>query len=177
MRWLIIPTVWVLEKSRRQTQLLQHFQSRWKKKYLTSLQEVHKATGTNIQTVKVGDVVLTHNDIPRLQWRLAVIEELIKGLDGFVRAAMIWTNSGKINQSIAKLYPLEINGLEDNEAPICEWRNTVFDDDLGNDDATSVPCRSMRKAAVRAHNIIKNWTSVLSAALRTSRISYWTWNL
>ena len=55
------------EKSRRQTQLLQHFQSRWKKKYLTSLWEVHKATGTNIQTVKVGDVVLMHNNTPKMQ--------------------------------------------------------------------------------------------------------------
>ena len=57
----------------------------------TSLREVHKATGTNIQTVKVGDVVLMHDDTPKMQWRLAVIEEVIKGLDGFVRAARIRT--------------------------------------------------------------------------------------
>ena len=54
--------------------------------------------------------------------------------------------------------------MEDNEAPICEQRNTVSDDDLGDDDATSVPHRSMRKAVARARNVIKNWTSVLSAA-------------
>ena len=53
------------EKSRRQAQLLKHSQSRWKKK--TSLREVHKATGINIQTVKVGDVVLTHNNTPKMQ--------------------------------------------------------------------------------------------------------------
>ena len=57
----------------------------------------HKATGTNIQTVKVGDVVLMHDDTPRLHWRLVVIEDVIKGLDGFVRAARIQTNSGKTN--------------------------------------------------------------------------------
>ena len=91
-----------------------------------------------------------HNDTPRLQWRLSVIEELIKGLDGFVRAARIRTNGGKTDCPIAKLYPLEINELEDNEAPICKRRNTVSDDDLGDDDATSVPCRSTRKTAVRA---------------------------
>ena len=77
------------EKTRRQTQLLQHFQSRWKREYLTSLREVHKATGTNLQSVKVGDIVLVHDDTSRMQWRLAMIEELIKGLDGFIRAARI----------------------------------------------------------------------------------------
>ena len=50
-----------------------------------------------------------HDNASRLQWRLAVIEELLKGLDGFVRAATIQTNSGKTNLPIAKLYPLEIN--------------------------------------------------------------------
>ena len=105
-----------------------------------------------------------HDDTPRLQCRLAVMEELIKGLDGFVRAARIQTNSGKTNRPIAKLYFLEINEWEDNEASICEWRNSVSDDDLGDDGATSVPHTSMRKAAIRAHNVIKNWTSVLSAA-------------
>ena len=91
-----------------------------------------------------------HDNTPRLQWRLGVIEELIKELDGFVRAARIRTNGGKTDSPIAKLYPLEINELEDNEAPICKRRNTVSDDDLGDDDATSVPRRSTRKAAVRA---------------------------
>ena len=90
-----------------------------------------------------------HDDTSRLQWRFGVIEELIKGLDGFVRAARIRTNGGKTDCPIAKLYPLEINELEDNEAPICKRRNTVSDDDLG-DDATSVLRRSTRKAAVRA---------------------------
>ena len=49
------------------TQLLQHFQYRWKKEYLTSLREVHKVTGTNIRTVKVGNVFLIHDDTPRMQ--------------------------------------------------------------------------------------------------------------
>ena len=57
------------EKSRRQSQLLQHFQSRWKKEYIISLRETHRMTGTNLQTVKVGDIVLIHDDTPRMQWR------------------------------------------------------------------------------------------------------------
>ena len=81
----------------RQTQFLDHFQRRWQREYLTSLREAYKATGTTNQTVNVGNVVLIHDDAPRLQWRLAVIEELIKGLDGFARAAKIRTSTGKTN--------------------------------------------------------------------------------
>ena len=69
-------------------------------------------TGTNLQTVKVGDIVLIHDDTPRMQWRLAMIEEVIGGLDGLVRAARIRTSSGKTNRLLAKLFPLEINASE-----------------------------------------------------------------
>ena len=49
-----------------QTLTLQHFRSRWKHEYLISLQEYHRTTGTNQQKVKVGDVVLVHNDTPHI---------------------------------------------------------------------------------------------------------------
>ena len=48
------------EKVQRQTQLLQHFQGRWGREYLTSLRETHRYTGVTNQTVKVGDIVLVH---------------------------------------------------------------------------------------------------------------------
>ena len=48
----------------RQGLLLQHFQSRWKKEYLTALREFHRTTGTNEQTVSIGDVVQIHDDKP-----------------------------------------------------------------------------------------------------------------
>ena len=38
-----------------------------------------------------------HNETPKMQWRLTVIEKLIEGLDGLVRAARIQTKSGKVN--------------------------------------------------------------------------------
>ena len=40
------------EKSKRHTLLLQHFQKRWKREYLTSLRETHRASGTNVQRIK-----------------------------------------------------------------------------------------------------------------------------
>ena len=60
------------------------------------------------QTIKVGDVVLIHDDSPRARWKMAVIENLIKGNDGNIRAAEVRTNTGKTNRPIARLYPLEI---------------------------------------------------------------------
>ena len=82
----------------RQTQLIQHFQTRWKQEYLTALREFHKVKGTYApQTIKVGDVVLIHDYSPRARWKMAVIENLIKGNDGNIRAAEVRTDSGRTN--------------------------------------------------------------------------------
>ena len=89
--------------------LLKHFQTRWKHEYLTSLREFHRSEGKKGQTVKVGDIVKVHDDGAPLNWRLAVIEELIVGNDGITRAARIRTSTGVTNRPIVKLYPLEMS--------------------------------------------------------------------
>lgn len=69
--------------------LLQHFQSWWKKEYLTALQEFHRITGKNEQTVNVGDVIQIHDDVSRSQWKLEVIEEVIlinRGDNSYIRS-------------------------------------------------------------------------------------------
>ena len=76
-----------------QATLLQHFWNRWKKEYLTGLREFHRTTEKNQQTMKPGAVVLVHGDIPRVKWRLAVVEDVIAGEDGLIRAANIWTST------------------------------------------------------------------------------------
>ena len=53
--------------AKRQALTLQHFKSRWRDEYLTSLREYHKKTtgyGTTKQRVTVGDVVLVQDDGP-----------------------------------------------------------------------------------------------------------------
>ena len=53
--------------AKRQALTLQHFKSRWRHEYLTSLQKYHKKTtgyGTTKQRVTVGDVVLVQDDGP-----------------------------------------------------------------------------------------------------------------
>ena len=49
-------------RAKSQALRLKHFESRWRKEYLTSLREFHKNTGKNEQSVRVGDVVLIHSE-------------------------------------------------------------------------------------------------------------------
>ena len=45
--------------------------------------------GTNGQQIKPGDVVLVHNNTPRINWRLVIIEDLVRGNNGLACAANI----------------------------------------------------------------------------------------
>jgi hypothetical protein len=90
------------------THLIQHFWKRWRQEYLTSLREFHKTTGNNSTEIRVGDVVQVHDDTKRVNWRLAVVQSLIKGKDGLVRAANIKTSTGHTNRPVTKLYPVEV---------------------------------------------------------------------
>ena len=105
------------KNAKRLSLLLNHFQTRWKHEYLISLREFHRSRGNNNQTVKVGDIVQIHDDGPRLSWRLAVIEELITGNDGLVRAAIVRTSAGRTNRPIVKPYPLEVTSVETTVIP------------------------------------------------------------
>ena len=80
--------------------------------YLTALCEFHRTTGSNTQTVEVGDIVLIHGDTPRVQWKLAITEYVNKGADGLIRSATVRTPTGRTNRPIAKLYPLEVTAAE-----------------------------------------------------------------
>ena len=113
---------------RTQAFLIQSFWKRWRMEYLTSLRELHKTTGNNTQNVQVGDVVLVHDDASRISWQLAVIEEVIKGADGLIRAASIRTKNGKTNRPIAKLYPIEAHHPTDPDAVSTESEPADKDD-------------------------------------------------
>ena len=38
----------------------------------------------NVQKIKVGDIVILHDDTPRVNLKLAVIQQVIKGKDGVI---------------------------------------------------------------------------------------------
>ena len=92
----------------RYSKLIQQFWVWWRKEYLTALCEFHKATGNNQQVIKRGDVVVVHDDCPRLQWKLAVIDDLVEGNDGLICSAHISTANHKTSRPITRLYPLEV---------------------------------------------------------------------
>lgn len=67
----------IQRKFKRLALLLKHFWTRWRQGYLTSLRNFHKTTGNNKPAVKVGDVLLVHDEGPRINWKRAVVEELL----------------------------------------------------------------------------------------------------
>ena len=75
-------------------------------------ESTYKVTLNNDQRVKIGDIILVHDDIPRIKWKLDVIEGVNKGADGLIRSAVIQSTTGKTNQPIAHLYPLEVTVSE-----------------------------------------------------------------
>ena len=150
----------ITKRARRMALLLQHFRNRWKNEYLTSLREFHRTTGKNKQTINIGDVVLVHDDKPRIKWKLAVIENLTEGKDGYVRSADIRTANGKTNRPIAKLYPLEIRATTAAEYPI-EIEQPVTPIENTRELQTERPVRTAARNALQR---IANWTKVLKAA-------------
>ena len=131
--------------------------------------EYHRAYGTNGQQIKPGDVVLVHDDTPRVKWRLAVIGELVRGNDGMVRASKIRITQGRTNCPIAKLIPLELSS--DMVSYSSEAIRTSFDDitDMtcspGSSDGGTAEreSRPQRRATQRCHDKVRKWVVELSS--------------
>ena len=149
----------VQSRAKKQTALIQHFWTRWRREYLTGLREFHQANAPNVQTVKPGAVVLVHDDTPRINWRLAVVEDTIAGEDGLVRAANIRTSTGRTNRLIAKLYPLEVTA----EDPLFKQHQDKSNSSGDGDQTlqTEVKRRPARKAAIRGRQQVREWTQTL----------------
>jgi len=121
--------------------------------------------------INKGDVVIVHKDNkPRLQWRLAIVEELIKGNDGQVRALHIKTSTHTATRPVAKLYPLEVQDGKkgDTSAPedVELSTNKLVNEGTQSIAETSTVCVcSMKAAASKAIQRMKEWNRVLSQAL------------
>lgn len=85
--------------------------------YLAGLREFHHCGAKKDQNkvIEIGDVVLIHDDsLPRSNWRLGEVTELIESRDGCIRGAVLRVASkrGKhltLRRPIQKLFPLEVN--------------------------------------------------------------------
>ncbi|KAG5868466.1 hypothetical protein JTB14_035357 [Gonioctena quinquepunctata] len=78
--------------------------------YLQQLRSVHFTPFKRSSRLRVGQVVLLYEQgLPRLLWKLARIEEVFPGRDGYVRACLIRLGNGTLlRRPVQLLYPLEI---------------------------------------------------------------------
>ena len=149
------------KRARIQASIVKQFWIRWKREYLTALRETHKVTGNNEQKVKIGDVVLVHDDTPRMKWKLAVIEGVNKGADGLIRSADIRTATGKTNRPIARLYPLEVAASETTSDTSQINSNETSISSTSNTDVPTYSTRPVCNVARRGQERVKQWTALL----------------
>lgn len=138
--------------SKRQTYcnlLIQKFWKRWQSEYLTALRERYNFNSKSPEKcIKIGDVVLVHEDCPRVNWRMGLVKELIKGADDIVRTAVVKIKTGTFLRPVVKLYPLEVQSDED----LVQTKSTTLNE------LSPIP-RLKRTAAVEALDKIKKMQS------------------
>ena len=91
-----------------QSKLADMFWKRWSQDYLTTLPK-QGSKGKVRGEPKVGLVVLVREDgLPRMKWRMGVIEELLPGRDGQVRCVRLRTSTGRVVRPVQRLHSLEV---------------------------------------------------------------------
>ena len=140
-------TIQAVNVTKRMAYLLNQFWKRWQSEYLTKLRECHhyqlSKHNPNPTSPSVGDIVLVHDqDRPQGQWKIAIVEEILSGLDGHVRGAVVRTSSKSdrlnlLRRSVHHLYPLEIS-LEPRK-----------DDDVSEITERHEPLRTSRRIAAK----------------------------
>ena len=104
--------------------------------------------------MKVGDVVLIHDENPRVNWKLALVTSINRGRDGLVRSVNLRTANGTTNRPITRLHPLEVQAKEV-QYPTEDETTTV---------ETPTPVRRpQRDAARRAIGRIAGWAKDICA--------------
>ena len=100
--------------------LLGQFTNQWRRDYLLNLRESHnlrvKKGGQPL--INRGDVVILKQDTSkRIFWKLAVVDELLMGADGHVRAAVVRVPEPQggtklLRRSVKHLFPIEVRSGE-----------------------------------------------------------------
>jgi hypothetical protein len=93
-----------------QSRLLKQIWIKWKEQYLLQLRNFHNFVNpTSENNLKTGDIVLVEGPKKsKLLWDIGVVEEIITGRDGHVRACIVRTSKGQFRRAIQLLYPFEI---------------------------------------------------------------------
>lgn len=122
----------------------------------------------NQQNINVGDVVQIHYDCPRSQWKLAVIEDLTYGGDGYIWSVTVRTANGRTNRPVARLYPLEVSAEECSSDVNVEGLQHGSVKNKGDSDKSDIngdvlsQRRPTRAAMIKARRKVAEWTNILS---------------
>ena len=142
--------------------ILNNFWKQWQTEYLSELRDAHRygdKTSAS-QEVKVGDIVLVHDDSrPRGFWKLALVEKLVTGRDGLTRGAVLRVSStgeraSTLQRPLQRLYPLELSSTTaDVGITDLSQRSPQEDEPVGRTEEVST--RPKRAAAVQARDGLK----------------------
>ena len=62
---------------------------------------------------EIGDIVIIHDDSPRVEGKIDKVTELIAGKDGEERVTKVLSNKTELTRATYNLYPLEVNAMID----------------------------------------------------------------
>ena len=102
----------LVEMWKRVHAIINKFWKQFLSKYIPLL--AHRGKWQTVrEKVQVGEVVMQLDpNIPRGQWKLAIIEEVFPSKDGKVRRVKICTTTGVYKRPITNLIPLEFRTTE-----------------------------------------------------------------
>ena len=93
---------------------------RWEKEYLLRL-TVRSKWRKEVIPIQVGDIVLVSEDnVSRMKWPLARVEEVHPGKDSLIRTVTVRTQRGLLNRPVQRLHKLEVNS---NSQQDCQRRD------------------------------------------------------
>ena len=89
--------------------IIDGFWKRWSREYVASLQARSKWNATK-EDIRIGQMVLITDEVPRDQWKLAIVVSL-EGDATHVRGARVRIATGKTyNRDVRHLVALELDG-------------------------------------------------------------------
>ena len=99
--------------------MLDHYEKRWRKEYLTELREFQRNNDRlPAKQLKIGDIVLIEEEgLPRSRWRMGKVQELISSKDGYVRGCKLRVHNQNrkvsyLNRPVNKLCYFEVSSSE-----------------------------------------------------------------
>lgn len=94
-------------------QMQQHFWERWRKEFLSELQQRAKWRVKQGELLQGDMVILKEANLPPLKWKMGRIHRLYPGLDGVSRVADVFTSKGIVRRAICNLSPLPMGESRD----------------------------------------------------------------